>query len=181
VGSREAQLSDVEEEADDIAYKGAFNTDGDNRYIFFAADFEAFVQGDAHEACMGGLMELDLDAKAVDEDPAHVHVFDGKDVVRLLFSQVRTIILAREQKLGHRLTHKVVMFHNLKYDRTLFEKDPNVRILSVCDKDNAVYSMKIRFMGCHFQVRDSYKLIPEALKNFASAYSLPASLQKKEF
>ena len=181
VGSRDAQHSDVEEEADDIEYKGAFATQRDNSYIYFAADFEAYVQGEAHEACMGGLMELDLEAKSVDEDPAHVHLFEGKDVVRLLFSQVRTLILARERKLGHKLTHKVVYFHNLKYDRTLFEKDPNVRIVGVCDKDNAVYSIKVRFMGCHFQIRDSYKLIPEPLRKFASAYSLPASLQKKEF
>jgi hypothetical protein len=130
---------------------------------------------------MGGLMELDLEAKAVDEDPAHVHVFEGTDVVKRLFNKVVDIIHERERKLGHKLTHKVVYFHNLKYDRTLFEKDPNVRILDVVDKDNAVYSMKIRFMGCHFQVRDSYKLIPEALKNFPSAYNLPASLTKKEF
>ena len=181
VGSREAHDSDVEEEADDIEYKGAFNTDGDNSYIYFAADFEAFVQGEAHEACMGGVMELDLDAKTVDEDPAHVHVFEGKDVVRRLFSKVVDIIKAKETQLGHKLTHKVVYFHNLKYDRTLFEKDPNMRITNVCDKDSTVYSIKVRFMGCNFQIRDSYKLIPEALRNFASAYSLPASLQKKEY
>ncbi len=103
VGSREAHDSDVEEEADDIEYKGAFNTDGDNSYIYFAADFEAFVQGDAHEACMGGVMELDLDAKTVDEDPAHVHVFEGKVVVRRLFSKVVDTIKAKETQLGRGL------------------------------------------------------------------------------
>jgi hypothetical protein len=108
VGSREAQNSDVEEEADDIEYKGAFNTDGDNSYIYFAADFEAYVQGDAHEVCIGGLMELDLDAKAVDEDPAHVHVFEGELAMRNLFSMVRALILAKEKKLGHKLTHKLL-------------------------------------------------------------------------
>jgi len=180
VECREAS-SDVEDEVDDIESKGNRVTQRDSTYIYFAADFESFVQGDAHEACMAGLMELDLESKAVDEDPSHVHLFEGKSVTFDLFNMVVMIIRAKEHAMGEKLTHKIVYFHNLKYDRTLFEKNPHVQIVGVCDKDTAIYSMKIRFMGCLFQVRDSAKLIPLPIKQFASNFNLSASLQKKDF
>ena len=153
----------------------------DVSYLYFAADFEAYTRGGAHEACLGGLMQLNLDAKAVCVDTKQVHVFEGPTLVADLFNKLVTLIRAEEKKAGHKYSHKVVHFHNLKYDRTLFEKNPALYITNVCDKDTTVYSLKARFLGCAFQLRDSHKLIPLPLRQFASNFNLPPSLQKKDF
>ena len=170
----------MENETDDIDSKTARVSQADNSYIHFAADFEAFVNGEAHEPCLAAMMELDLARTDIDQDPAHVHVFEGVNVTRDLFHAIVNIIRAREQA-GTRFTHKCVWFHNLKYDRTLFEKNPCIQVVNVCDKDSTVYAIKIRVLGCLLQIRDSAKLIPLPLRQFASHFNLPASLQKKDF
>jgi len=126
-------------------------------------------------------MQLDLDLPSFDTDPSHVQVFEGADVTRDLFNWIVSTIRGEEKKRGSKFTHKVVYFHNLKYDRTLFEKHPDVIVTNVCDKDSAVYQLKIRFMGCAIQIRDSAKLIPLSIRQFASNFNLPASLEKKDF
>ena len=113
VGSRE-EPSDVENETDDIENKTAFVTQADNSYIYFAADYEAYVQGEAHEPCLAGVLELDLEAASYDTDPSHVQVFQGEDVTRDLFNFIVSTIRGREKKLGSKFTHKIVYFHNLK-------------------------------------------------------------------
>ena len=153
----------------------------DVSYIYFAADFEAYTHGVAHVACLGGLMQLKLDSPTVCEDPTQVHVFEGPTLVADLFNALVALIRAEEKKVGHKYSHKVVYFHNLKYDRTLFEKNPDLWITNVCDKDTTVYSLKARFMGCAFQLRDSHKLIPLPLRQFAANFNLSPSLQKKDF
>ena len=183
VDSREPR-QDVEDDDDigDCDYRNNhMSASAEVSYIFFAADFEAFTRDDGHEACLGGLMQLDVDAKTVSEDSKRVQVFEGPTLVTGLFNAMVTMIRAGEKKAGRKYTHKVVYFHNLRYDRTLFEKNPDLIITNVCDKDTTVYSIKARFMGCTFQIRDSYKLIPLPLRQFASNFNLPPSLQKKDF
>jgi hypothetical protein len=113
VGGRE-EPSDVEDEVDDIESKTGRVTQVDNSYIYFAADYEAYVQGESHEPCLAGAMELDLDSTSHDTDPSHVRVFEGADVTRDLFNYIATTIRGREKKMGSKLTHKIVYFHNLK-------------------------------------------------------------------
>ena len=183
VDSREPR-QDVEDDDDigDCDYRNNhMSATADVSYIFFAADFEAFTREDGHEACLGGLMQLDVDAKTVSEDCTRVQIFEGPTLITSLFNALVAMIRAGEKKAKRKYTHKVVYFHNLRYDRTLFEKNPDILITNVCDKDTTVYSLKARFMGCAFQIRDSYKLIPLPLRQFASHFNLPPSLQKKDF
>ncbi len=64
--------------------------------------------------------------------------------------------------------------------RTLFEKEPNLKIVDVCDKEGAVYSLKVRYGGLILSIRDSLKLIPESISKFTSTFQLHDSLKKKD-
>lgn len=147
-------------------------------FIFFAADFESYVQGQ-HTACMAGCMELELDEPLV-TDPTKVRIFEGSDLISQLFSYVANTTRRRESARGKVFTKKVVFFHNLKYDITLFESDPNVQIKSVCEKGGSLYAVNLRFSGMFISVRDSLKMITVGISKFPSAFQLPLELKKQD-
>ena len=72
----------------------------------------------------------------------------------------------------------IVYFHNLKYDLHLLE--PYINIKEKCMKDNQIYSLDIYYRGKNIELRDSYKLIPFALKTFQESFELPKEYCKKE-
>jgi hypothetical protein len=86
----------------------------------------------------------------------------------------------REQETGKSKFNVHVFFHNLKYDRTLIESCPTMRIVKICEKDNAIYSLKVRFEGRVITIRDSLKMIPISISKFPNTFSLPASLKKQD-
>ena len=147
-------------------------------YIFFAADFESHVQGQ-HKACMAGCMQLDLERELV-TDPAKVKLFEGPNMVADLFSFVVNTVRRRESDRGRAFTKKVVFFHNLKYDITLFEADPSIQINSVCEKGGSLYAVNLRFSGMFISIRDSLKMITVGISKFPSAFQLPAELKKQD-
>jgi len=159
------------EDADaDVLEKGDF--------IFFAADFESYVQGQ-HRACMAGCMEMRLDETLV-TDPTKVKLFEGDGMISQLFSYVANTTRRRESERGRVFTKKVVFFHNLKYDVTLFESDPNIQINSICEKGGSLYAVNLRFSGMFISVRDSLKMITVGISKFPSAFQLPAELKKQD-
>jgi len=72
----------------------------------------------------------------------------------------------------------IVYFHNLKYDLHLLE--PYINIKEKCIKDNQIYSLDIFYQGRNIELKDSYKLIPFALKTFQESFELPKEYCKKE-
>jgi len=72
----------------------------------------------------------------------------------------------------------IVYFHNLKYDLHLLE--PYINIKDKCIKDNQIYSLDIFYRGRNIELRDSYKLVPFALKTFQESFELPKEYCKKE-
>lgn len=170
----EEELEEDSEEAEEV--DAEILDKGD--YIFFAADFESYVQGQ-HSACMAGCMELDLDRDLV-TDPAKVRLFDGDTMIADLFSFVINTTRQREIARGRSFTKKVVFFHNLKYDATLFESDPNIQIKSTCEKGGSLYSINIRFSGTFISIRDSLKMINVGISKFSTAFQLPTELKKQD-
>lgn len=166
----EEDCEDPEEVDEEVLNKGD--------YIFFAADFESHVQGQ-HKACMAGCMQLDLERELV-TDPTKVKLFEGPNMVADLFSFVVNTVRRRESERGRAFTKKVVFFHNLKYDITLFEADPNIQINSVCEKGGSLYAVNLRFSGMFISVRDSLKMITVGISKFPSAFQLPAELKKQD-
>ena len=64
----------------------------------------------------------------------------------------------------------VVYFHNLKYDFSLMKNF--VKVIKVCEKDNAIYSVQIIYKKVKILLKDSYKLFSESLVKFGSAFKL---------
>jgi len=73
---------------------------------------------------------------------------------------------------------KIVYFHNIKYDYHLLE--PYLNMKSKVLKDNQLYSVSIIFYGHTIELRDSFKLIPQALSKFKKMFDLNDEYGKKE-
>lgn len=177
---KEDELLEEEEEHEDEEAIEDADADALDKgdFIFFAADFESYVQGQ-HRACMAGCMEMKLD-EALVTDPTKVKLFEGDGMISQLFSYVANTTRRRESERGKVFTKKVVFFHNLKYDVTLFESDPNIQINSICEKGGSLYAVNLRFSGMFISVRDSLKMITVGISKFPSAFQLPVELKKQD-
>ena len=88
----------------------------------------------------------------------------------------------KKKKKQFRFSKKILFFHNLKYDRALFEHDACLKVLEVVDKAGAVYEMFIMVDGMKLTIRDSTKLVPNTpLASFQKTFQLHSSLHKKDF
>ncbi len=72
----------------------------------------------------------------------------------------------------------ICYFHNLKYDYHVLE--PYLPLRDKVVKDNAMYSVTLKYKGKTIELRDSYKLIPFALAKFGKNFNLDAKYRKKE-
>ena len=72
----------------------------------------------------------------------------------------------------------ICYYHNLKYDYHLLEK--YLPLMSKVVKDNSIYSVTLKYKGRTIELRDSFKLIPFALAEFAENFKLPEKYKKKE-
>lgn len=113
-GSRDPP-SDVEDATADVEPNG-YQDQNDDSYVYYACDFESFVNGDYHVPCLAGCMELDSE-KGVVTDPQAVHVFEGENLVCDLFRHIVFDIKDKETARGSRFSHRVIFLHNLRYDR----------------------------------------------------------------
>jgi hypothetical protein len=73
----------------------------------------------------------------------------------------------------------IVYFHNLKYDWSLMKKELE-SIFGICRKDGMLYNIRLNWYGKNLQFRDSYKIIPEKLKNMPKMFNLPEKYHKNE-
>jgi hypothetical protein len=64
----------------------------------------------------------------------------------------------------------IVYFHNLKFDWQQIFKF--VQVTSSVEKDGQMYSFTCNFFGLIIEFRDSYKMIPEALREFSKMFGL---------
>ena len=260
-----ADLSDLDSEDEKApAQRGFCRSSNSNpkSYVYYSCDFEAFVNGLHHKACLAGVMCMRTMTRSQDQEamaecikradekkrnslptleeqppviltgdatselnPAKVHIFEGTNVVRDLFHFVKSDVQAQEsarsdefsdpdseddydllaggaqnegfesgerpkkrqktqlsKKKQFHFSKKILYFHNLKYDRALFETDPCLKVLRVIDKPGAVYEMLILVGTMKLTIRDSTKLIPNTpLASFQKTFQLDPSLQKKDF
>jgi hypothetical protein len=72
----------------------------------------------------------------------------------------------------------IVYFHNMKYDFSLMKNQ--IKIINICEKDGAVYSVQLKYRGVMITLKDSYKVFPEKLTKFSDAFALSPDLNKKE-
>lgn len=121
----------------------------DAGYIFYA-DLENINSTTKNIPFMAGVMtETDMGPK----------ICFGLDCITQMFDY----IISKSKS-------PVVYFHNLKYDFSLMKNF--VKVIKVCEKDNAIYSVQIIYKGIKITLKDSYKLFSESLVKFGSAFKL---------
>ena len=72
----------------------------------------------------------------------------------------------------------VIYFHNMKYDFSLMKSQ--IKIINICEKDGAIYSVDLYYKGVIIVLKDSYKVFADKLSKFADAFKLSKELNKKE-
>lgn len=147
---------------------------------YFAADFESFTNG-VHEVCLAAAMQLPEKSSVLDMSPQTINSIStfSQDPVEEMFTFIINKIRKSENIRRCKYKKKVVFFHNLRYDRTLFEKNKHVFIRSIITKDNNLYSMTITFKGILLEIRDSLKMIPVGIAAFSKTFQLPPHVAKK--
>jgi len=135
-------------------------------YIFYA-DCESYVNVQPHKLFMLGV---------VGEKSDCVNIYQVNNEISP--EQVVCRFLNRVISNTDVKDKKIVYFHNIKYDYHLLE--PYLNIKSKVLKDNQLYSVSIIFYGHTIELRDSFKLIPQALSKFKKMFDLNDSYGKKE-
>jgi len=135
-------------------------------------DCESYVNGEYHKLQLMGVVLDDDDKVSILNVCDAMYNQSHSDKEQLLVYAFLNIITNNGNN------DSLCYFHNLKYDYHLLEKFIN--ITDKCEKDNQIYSVKIRFKGRVVEFRDSYKLLPFSLKKFQQEFDLPDEICKKE-
>ena len=161
-------LDNIEKEQREIEVKQKTNI---NAKIFFA-DTETFVNNNKHKLYLLGVANESNDLVDIYccEDDKYKTADDKRQA--LIYDFLNSIT-----NYG-RINNCIVYFHNLKYDYNIIE--PYINITGKCCKDNQIYSVSLTHRKCTIELRDSYKVIPQALKKFNEMFSLPKKFNKQE-
>jgi len=136
--------------------------------IYFFADLENINNTNSNsQAFLAGIIQ---------ENETEPAIFTGLDCVNQMFKHVQKYI--KENGIN-RSTGVVIYFHNMKYDFSLM-KSSDIYIISICQKDNAIYNVKLKYYDMEIELRDSYKLFSEKLEKFPKAFNLSPELCKQE-
>jgi len=125
--------------------KDNFEKIADYKIIF--ADCEADSTKDIHEVYMIAFKYLKL---------SKINIISGPLCIETFFNCLPT--------------KSIIYFHNLKYDICFLFK--HIKAWSVCKKNGAYYEIKSNYKNKKIIFRDSYKLIPTALKEFSEMFSI---------
>lgn len=131
--------------------------------IYFA-DCESFVHRSEHELYLLGYVSNDNDIVNIRITQEHL---PEKVVTRWM-----------DDMTSGGKNNAICFYHNLKYDYHLLEK--YLPLMSKVVKDNAIYSVTLKYKRRTIELRDSFKLIPFALAKFAENFKLPDKYKKKE-
>jgi hypothetical protein len=142
------------------------------KFNVFYADCETYVNGPFHTLQLLGVVndESDLVDIMNINDPAYKH--DEVSTEQMVVNRFMSILTKNGKQ------NALCYFHNLKYDYHVLEQ--YIDIEDRCEKDNSLYSVKIKYKKCVIELRDSYKLLPFALAEFQSNFNLPTEFGKKE-
>lgn len=148
--------------------------------LFFAADLEAYVEGQ-HKCCLAAICIIPDNKSDVSADMLrHVTIFSENDPIGEMFLFLSRLIRKRGRQRGRPYDKHVLFFHNLRYDRSLFETHHDLIIQKIVIKDNQIYSLQLRCHGFVIEVRDSLKMIPVGISKFCKTFKLPDIMNKKD-
>jgi len=127
------------------------------------SDCESFVSTGKHSLYLIGCVSIDSDEVSI------VNVCDQKEwkdnsIEQLaVWKWLKTITRGGAQDA-------LCYFHNLKYDFNLLMEYLNIK--GICEKDGAIYNVKLSYKGKEIELRDSFKLLNFPLAKFNKTFNL---------
>lgn len=116
---------------------------------------------------------------------AEIKVYTGPLCVENMFNYIDTVVQRTkciDKDTGIHIKPRksaIVYFHNAKYDFAVM-KPFLENISSICQKDGAFYSAKMKYFGTNIEIRDSYKIITQGIKKMPAMFKLDPYYHKNE-
>jgi len=151
----EKLLNNIDQEQREFKY----NEKTDIKTDIFYADLENINSNTKNIPFLAGI---------INENKNEPNLFIGLDCVINMFEYVI--------KVSDKKKQIVIYFHNMKYDFSLMKQF--IHIISICEKNNTIYSVEILYKKCKIILKDSYKLFSESLYNFGKAFKLNVSKEE---
>lgn len=145
--------------------------------LYFACDLEAFVSNE-HEAFLAAAVEISLNYDRSSPQEEDVLLFHGSSCILDMFTWISDCVKQRRISQGDPSLIAHLFFHNLRYDKCLFEK--SVTIKKAVVKANKVYCLSVDVHGVHIDIVDSLKIINASLSKFGKTFDLPETMRKVE-
>ena len=140
------------------------------REVFYA-DCEAFTGGINHELYLLGVV-------GSNDDIVNIYNVCDQEEKKEVSAEQRVVYKFLNRVSNNKKKPALVYFHNLKYDYHILEKYLSIK--KRCEKDGQLYNVICKFGTVEIELRDSYKIIPFALKDFGKEFDLPKKIRKKE-
>ena len=135
------------------------------------ADCETFTTGHRHELFLLGFVGTDND---------ECERLNYADYFKLHGNQARKQMTNKLLDFATKggTVGAIIYFHNVKYDNSILE--PYLNVSSKVIKNNQLYSLTCGYKGKMIEIRDSLKMIPFRLCQFAKEFNLPEKFKKQE-
>jgi len=155
-----------------------------NFYLIMVADFEASINEKYHVPYMISFQKIGFMINNDNEE--QTITLKGEETITIYGENCAEEFLRRITNITSKYNHVIIYFHNLKYDATF--------IFSVANKVNLTISKQITLDSKIYEIvlyskwtkgkiilRDSYKIIPFAIKSFKIIFDLKINEFKKEY
>lgn len=123
-----------------------------------------------------------IHGEIVDKPIFTINSSENNDCISKFYEALNKINIKREIN-----NNPLIYFHNLKFDLSVHGDNMNIKHINRIQKESVIYKETIKYFGKCYDVVDSYKIIPEPLKNFPKMFNLnehkelmPYSLYTKE-
>lgn len=138
------------------------------KYDIYCADTETDTSKDRHHPLMISSVQMN---EYNDINNVRLFLRKSEDDINFIYDFLKCITNTDKKEI-------IVYFHNLKYDLHVLSE--YLYLQDIISKDGQIYSARILFNKKIIHFRDSYKLIPEPLKNFSTVFELSEDVNKKE-
>lgn len=164
----EIYLDNIDDEQKPYLIKNKIIT---NKKIYIA-DIETYVNDETHKLQLIGLSNYDNDIVVI------MNVCDEIFINETISKEQMIVNKWLNLMTNNGKNDALCYYHNVKYDYTILE--PYINITEKCEKNNILYSVKITHRNRTIELRDSYKILPFALKKFQKEFNLDEQYKKKE-
>lgn len=145
-----------------------------NKNISYSISYTIYTMEEIHNYFRTGHI--------VDKPIFSINSDERLDCISKFYDNLNKIDIIRELN-----NNPLIYFHNLKFDLSVHGENPNIKHVNRIQKESIIYKETVQYFGKCYDIIDSYKIIPESLKNFSKMFKLkenkelmPYNLYNKE-